>query len=50
MVGSGQDSEDPDMSDNRRALLRIPFEDDDICLMQMAPKLETAKRQMSQTA
>lgn len=43
MVGSGQDAEDPDLSDIRRALLRIPSEDDDICLMQVAPKLETAK-------
>lgn len=43
MVGSGQDAEDPDLSDIRRALLKIPSEDDDICLMQVAPKLETAK-------
>lgn len=43
MVGSGQDAEDPGLNDIRRALLRSPSEDDDICLMRMAPKLETAE-------
>lgn len=50
MVGSGQDAEDPGLNDIGRALLRSPSEDDDICLMRMAPKLETAEWQMSQTA
>lgn len=36
MVGSGQDAEDPGLNDIRRALLRSPSEDDDICLMRMA--------------